>query len=198
VGDVVEADDVLSRRWDGELRLLTVGRLDAEKNPMLLPDILKGLLARYGGWRLVVAGDGPLRQTLGTRAAALGLGTAFELLGYVPYGPPLTAEYRRSHGFLHVSLTEGVPQVLFEAQAAGLPIVATAVGGVPTALRDGALGLLVPPGDPGAAVDALERVRRDERLREALVRAAVENVRSETLEAHLDRVSAFLHDGLGR
>jgi glycosyltransferase involved in cell wall biosynthesis len=195
--DVVHPDAALSRRWDGELRLLTVGRLEAEKNPMLLPDILAGLLARYGGWRLAVAGDGPLRQALGSRAAALGVAPALELLGYVPYGPPLAAEYRRSQAFLHVSLTEGVPQVLFEAQAAGLPIVATAVGGVPAALRDGALGLLVPPRDPGAAVEALERVRRDERLREALVRAALENAMTETLDAQLDRVSAFLHRGLG-
>jgi glycosyltransferase involved in cell wall biosynthesis len=91
-----------------------------------------------------------------------------------------------------MSLTEGLPQVLYEAQAAGLPIVATDVGGVGAALRRGELGLLVPPSDPEAAARGLERVRDDAALRVWLIRSGLEAVRHETLEAQLDRLAEFV------
>jgi glycosyltransferase involved in cell wall biosynthesis len=96
--------------------------------------------------------------------------------------------------FLHVSLTEGVPQVLFEAEAAGIPIVATSVGGVASALGHGLRGLLVPPSDAAAAIEALARLSLDEDLRVRLIRAELEHVAGETIEAQLDRVAAFLLD----
>lgn len=145
--ELVSREEALAKPWDGELRLLSVGRLDPEKNPLLLADVLARLRSRTERWRLTVAGDGPMREALGERFAALGLEGVVELPGEVPNGPELWELYRRSHAFLHVSLTEGLPQVLFEAQAAGLPIVATAVGGVASALRGGETGLLMPPED---------------------------------------------------
>ena len=66
-------------------------------------------------------------------------------VGYVPFGEALSALYRASHALLHVSWTEGLPQVLLEAFAAGLPVVATDVGGIGEAVGDAAL--LVAPGD---------------------------------------------------
>jgi glycosyltransferase involved in cell wall biosynthesis len=171
--------------------VLSVSRLDAEKNPLLLLDVISGLRRRDERWRLVVAGHGPLREQMELRIAELGLDGAVELPGEVPNGPELWGLYRRSQVFLHVSFTEGLPQVLFEAQAAGIPIVATAVGGVPEALAGGDAGLLIPPADPEAAIAALERVAADEELRRRLVTAAHENVGRETLEAQLDRLAAF-------
>ncbi len=101
------------------------------------------------------------------------------------------AVYRRSHAFLHISWTEGVPQVLFEAFAAALPVVATAVGGVREAVRGGA-GLLVEPGDPEAPAEALERLAGDPDLRQSLVQAGLERVHEHTLEAEIGRLTAFL------
>ena len=98
--------------------------------------------------------------------------------------------YRSSHAFLHVSWTEGFPQVLIEAFASCLPVVATAVGGVPAAA--GGAALLVAPGDSGAAADALERVVADAALRERLIRAGSERARQGTLEAASARVVEFL------
>lgn len=190
--DVLSAEEALARSWDGELRLLTVGRLDSEKNPLLLPEILAGLRERDPRWRLEVGGTGPLAGAVERRAAELGVEGELELAGYIPHGPALLERYRRSHAFLHVSLTEGLPQVLFEAQAAGLPIVATDVGGVPDALGQGERGLLVPPRDAGAAVAALERLAADEELRRRLVAAGLEHMGRETKEAHLDRLASFL------
>ena len=66
-------------------------------------------------WRLVVCGDGPMAEDLAARVAELGLDGAVEMRGYVPFGPEMLALYRDADLLLHVSWTEGVPQVLFEA-----------------------------------------------------------------------------------
>jgi len=189
-GELASREEALARNWDGELEVLTVGRLAREKNPLLLPEIVRELRAHGGRWRLVVVGDGPLAAALVRRAEELGVSAAMELAGYVPSGPALASLYRRSHVFLHVSLTEGLPQVLWEAQAAGLPVVATDVGGVRGALGGGS-GLLVPPGDAGAAARALARIRDDPALRTALVEQGLDNAAAETTEAQLARIAAF-------
>ena len=196
--ELVSLDEALARSWDGELRLLSVGRLDPEKNPLLLPEILAGLRAREPRWRLAVVGEGPLADDVARRAEELGVADSLDLLGYVPNGPRLWAEYRRSIAFLHVSFTEGLPQVLFEAQASGLPVVATDVGGVAAALDGGATGLLVPPADAAAAVEAAERLRLDEALRRRLIEAGLANAAAETIDAQADRVVAFFRDWLER
>lgn len=191
--DLVRIDAALAKDWAGdELHLLTVGRLDPEKNPLLLAEVLALLRARDSRWTLDVVGAGPLVADLERRARDLGVDEALSLLGYVPNGPPLWQLYRRAHALLHVSLTEGLPQVLYEAQAAGLPVVATDVGGVGAGLRGGELGLLIPPRDPDAAVRALESIRDDAVLRERLIRAGLEAVREETLEVQLDRLAEFV------
>src|SRR3954447_22557029 len=165
---MVDEDDIAPPRppptGDPERVILSVGRLETEKNPLLLADILAGL---GQGWRLLVAGEGPLREPLEARLRELGVESHAELLGYVPIDAGLHDLYRRADAFLHVSWTEGLPQVIFEAFAARLPVVATAVGGVPDAVGDA--GLQVPPGDAGVAVDALRRLEEDGDLRELLV-----------------------------
>ena len=189
-GDIVPAEVALRRRYDGELRLLSVGRLEAEKNPLLLADVLARLRAAEPRWRLVVCGEGPMAAELEERLRALSLHAHADLRGFLPLRGGLDQLYRDSHVFLHVSFTEGVPQVLFEAFAAGLPVVATAVGGVPGAVGDSAL--LVPPGSPEAAADAVARVAADPALRERLVASGIELARTTTLEAGARRLAAFL------
>lgn len=196
--DIVPLAEALDRSWEEPLRVLSVGRLDPEKNPLLLADIAARLRDRDARWRLAVVGDGPLSQAVSERARVLGASDALELVGYVPAGALLWEQYRRSLAFLHVSLTEGIPQVLFEAQAAGLPIVATDVGGVAAAVDGGSGGLLVPPGDADAAVSALERLLIEPDLRRRLVEAGHARAKRETLDAQLDRVAAFLRETLER
>ena len=161
---IADLDTSLNRPWDGDLGVLSVGRIDAEKNPLLLTQIAAGLQARTPDWKLTIVGDGPLLGPLTNRIESDGLADSVDVRGYVANGPELWTEYRRAHAFLHVSLTEGLPQVLAEAQSAGVPIVATAVGGVPGAIEHRRNGLLIPPDDAGAAVDALEKLRLDETL----------------------------------
>ncbi len=189
-------DRALARSWEGEIGLISVGRLDPEKNPLLMLDIVEGLRARDPRWRLAIVGDGPLREDVERAVAERGLGDAITLLGYVPNGEELWSVYRSSNAFLHVSLTEGAPMVFFEAESAGLPIVATDVGGVSAALGGGERGLLVPPRDAPSAIAALERLAADTTLREQLVRTGLEHAADNTLEAHLDKVAAFFEAAL--
>lgn len=187
--DLVAPEAALARRPDGELMLLSVGRIDEEKNPLLLADVLARLLERDPRWRLLVAGTGPLLPDLERRLADLGVADRARLLGYVPHAE-LRELYRSAAAFLHVSWTEGLPQVLFEAFAAAIPVVATAVGGVPAAVADAAL--LIPPGDAEAAAGALQSLVDDDGLRERLVRAGAERAGEHTLEAEAGRVARFL------
>ena len=179
-----------ARDYSGELSVLAVGRLEREKNPLLLADVLARLREREPRWRLIVCGDGPMRDELAERLDRLGVAEHADLRGYVAVDDGLASLYRSSHLFLHVSWTEGVPQVLFEAFASGLPTVATAVGGVPDAANGCAL--LVPPGDASAAAAKLFAVAHDQSLREGITRSAGARVRRHTIEAETRRVAEFI------
>jgi glycosyltransferase involved in cell wall biosynthesis len=185
--DLADPAAAAARAWNEPPTALTVGRLETEKNPLLLAEVLKRLEPR---WRLVVCGEGPLEPQLRDRLRELGVDGRVELNGYLPIDGGLMDLYRASNAFLHVSWTEGVPQVLLEAFAAGLPVVATAVGGVPEATGDAAL--LIPPGDAGAAADALARLDSDPELRRRLIERGIERARNLTLESESAKVADFL------
>jgi len=192
---LVSADDLAQRR-DGprdrdERRVLSVGRLDPEKNPLLLADILAQLREDGSRWKLVICGTGTLIAELRARLCELGVDADAELLGHVDRGR-LRTLYAGSDALLHVSWTEGVPQVLLEAFAAGLPVVATDVGGVRAAASEAAV--LVGPGDAAAAADALRRVLDDEALRTRLVGAGARHAREHAMEAETGRLAALLAD----
>jgi glycosyltransferase involved in cell wall biosynthesis len=190
--DIVSLEEASKRPYAGELQILSVGRLETEKNPLLLADVLARLHEREPRWRLIVCGEGPLAGDLERRLQSLGLAEQAELRGYVPIDGGLRDLYRSSHAFLHVSWTEGLPQVLFEAFAAGLPVVATAVGGVPAAAGEAAL--LVPPGDAPAAASALERLASEEPLRSRSIEAGLAQAHRHTIDSECRRLLAFLAD----
>ena len=185
--------DVDARDYDaGVLRMLSVGRLDPEKNPLLLADVLDGALRRDPRWRLDVCGDGPLMSALRARLAELGVADRAILHGHVPVDGGLLELYRAAHAFIHVSHSEGVPQVLLEAFATRLPLVATAVGGVPEMVGDA--GLLIGPDDADAAVTSLQRIVDEPETRERIVSLGVQQARRLTLEAEAQRAAAFVLD----
>jgi glycosyltransferase involved in cell wall biosynthesis len=158
---------------------------------MLVPDVLERLERRAPGrFNLTWVGEGPLAAPLAQEVARRGLADRLTLPGYVPFGAKLIERYRSAHAFVHVALTEGVPQVLFEAMGSGLPIVATDVGGVAAAL--GEAGLLVPPEDPGAVSAAILRLADEPELRRSLATRALERAGRETIESESDRVAAFI------
>jgi glycosyltransferase involved in cell wall biosynthesis len=184
---------VVARDWSGQIELLTVGRFETEKNPLLLVEALARLEKETPGrYRLTWVGRGPLEEEVIARAAALGVDRLIELHGYIPFDAGLLDLYRRAHVFVHVSLSEGMPKVLIEALVCGTAVVATDVGGVSDALDDGEAGLLVPPDDLDALVDAVRRITDEPLLRQGLVQRGGELARSLTLEAQAERVVSFI------
>ena len=192
--DVVEQPG--EKDWDGTVELLTVGRIEQEKNPLLLVDVMARLERdRPGRYRLTWAGTGPLAGAVLERARELGVEDRVELLGFVAFGSDLLARYRSSHMFVHVSLTEGVPAVLIEALASGTPVVATDVGGVSAMLEGGAAGLLVPPKDVDSFVEAVYRMTDDAELREQLVERGLATARTMTADSQARRIADFIKAG---
>jgi glycosyltransferase involved in cell wall biosynthesis len=188
--EILSASDEKRDYDSSELRMLSVGRVDPEKNPLLLADILAQALRKDRRWRLDVCGDGPLLGALQERLTQLGVVDQALLRGHVPIDDGLWELYRTSHVLIHVSLTEGVPQVLLEAFAARLPVVATAVGGVGS-LVDGC-GLLIPPADAQAAVWALQELATDGERRRELVDSASLRVAAHTLTRECAGLAGFL------
>jgi len=186
---IVASANQPARDYDGVLTVLSVGRLDREKNPLALAEVLSTLAAGDRDWRLVVCGEGPLAESLSARLERLGIAERAKLLGYVPHDR-LDELYRSSHALLQLSWTEGLPQVLFEAFAAGVPAVATDVGGIAEAA--GQAVLLVPPGNPVAAARKLETLVASPALRERLVAAGIELARQRNIASETTRVRNFL------
>jgi glycosyltransferase involved in cell wall biosynthesis len=191
---IVDSATAVGRSYDHQLTAISVGRLDPEKNPLLLADVLQTLRTEDPRWKLEVYGEGSLFDALSDRFEQLNLTEHATLCGYLPVDQGLLAVYRDSHAFLHVSWTEGVPQVLYEAFAAGLPVVATAVGGVAEAVGNAAI--LVPPGDASAPARALYTIGRDADRRQALIAAGLERVADLTLEMQAGRAIAFVTEDL--
>jgi len=180
----------------GPIDLLAVGRLAPEKNPMLLLDALALLHSRCPGrFRLTWVGDGELRPAVHERVAELGLEDVVSLPGFVPIGPELMEFYRRSDLFVLVSVTEGLPQALIEAQANALPIVATDVGGVGVVLDHGRAGILVPSGDPVALAESIDGLVADDDRLCAMVKRGRELAEMRTLEETSASAAAFLTTG---
>jgi glycosyltransferase involved in cell wall biosynthesis len=189
--DVVEQP--AQRDWSGEIMLLTVARIEPEKNPRLLVEALARLDAENPGrYRVVWVGEGSMEDAVRAHAAELGIDHILELRGYVPIDAGLLDLYRGAHLFVHVSFSEGMPKVLIEAFASGVPVVATDVGGVRAVADDGRAALLVPPDDLTALVEAIRRLENDADLRERLAARGLELARGLTLEAEAERVGRFL------
>jgi glycosyltransferase involved in cell wall biosynthesis len=135
-----------------------VARLQPEKGVANFLKAAARVAPQFPDAHFVVAGDGPLRQQLADLAADLGLERRVHFLGFRSDA----SELMRFLDVLVVpSLSEGSPLVTLEAVAAGVPVVASAVGGIPDQIRHDKEGLLVPPGDTEALGDALLALLRD-------------------------------------
>jgi len=156
-----------TRPGSGPMRMLTVGRLSIEKGfehllaacRLLPPDV---------DYELTIAGTGPLEADLHTAAADL---PRVHFVGAVPRA--LIGRLYRDHDlFVTATLNEAFALVVLEALACGLPVVGTDIDALRAVVREGENGLLVAPADPGALADAIERIARDETLRQALATRA--------------------------
>lgn len=138
--------------------LLFVGRLHPQKGVRLLLDSFSMLTSEYGDLHLLMVGSGPLEQEEKSHASALGIASRVHWLGSRRDVPGLM---RASTLLVLPSLWEGMPNVVLEAMAAGLPVVATAVDGTTEVLTDGVTGFLCEPGSAVAITDCLRAVLQD-------------------------------------
>jgi glycosyltransferase involved in cell wall biosynthesis len=145
------------------------------------------------GWpeaRLLLVGRGPEEAGLRGLAKALGVASRVRFVGEQADVAPFLAEMDL---YVQPSVAEGMPNSILEAMAAGLPVVATAVGGTPEVVIDGETGLLVPPGDSAALAAAVTRCLRDPVALAAFGRAGRARVEAHFGEAAmLSRVEALL------
>jgi len=162
------------------IRIASVKALEDVYDPETLLVAFAELNRRLAGrsMRLIFVGDGTLRARLVQMAGSLGVADRVEFRGHVPHDA--VASVLQSGDILaNLSRYEGFGVSVVEAAACGVPAVASDVGGLREVVEDGRTGLLVPPGDPGAAADALERLVRDSVLRADMGQAA--RARAESL-----------------
>ena len=169
--------------------VLAAGRLSPEKGFDVLLEAVPSILRSHPDAQFVLFGEGAERAKLEARVAELGLTGRFAMPGF-------TAELDRFLPWADVvvlpSYTEGLPNIALEASAAGVPIVATAVGGTPEVVKDGETGLLVPSGRPIAVAEALNRLLDSCELRRSMGDAGRRRMRDLfTFEAQAERYRAL-------
>lgn len=163
--------------------VLALGDLSERKGTFTLLRAWQGVAARVPGARLVLAGTGAIGEA---RALAheLGIEAGVELPGWVA-GPAKTALLERAAVLAHPSWAEALPMAVLEALAAGRPVVASRVGGIPEVVEHGINGLLVEPADERGLEEALCRLLLDGELRARLGAAAGDAARAFEPEAVL-------------
>jgi glycosyltransferase involved in cell wall biosynthesis len=166
----------------GERNVLYAGRLTREKGIDLLADAFLAARERDPGLHLVLAGGGPEEDALRAR-----LGDRATFLGWLE-GDELARTYASADVFLFPSRTDTFGQVVLEAQASGLPVVAVDEGGPTTLIRDGATGLLRPP-DAEALGAAVAGLAADAAARERLARGGLAAVADRTWERAFSRLA---------
>lgn len=176
-------------------RVAFIGRCCRQKAPDVLITAATHVLRARPGTRFTLMGSGALDPRVSTCLRTAGVQDAFE---HLPSGDAhaVTGLLERSHILALPSRWEGLPYTLLEAMAAGVPTVATAVGGIPDVITDGVDGLLVPPEDPKALARALLRLLGDDGLHRRLACAARQRVRSFTCTAMVDATAEVYREVL--
>lgn len=171
----------------------SLGRLSAEKNLPLFLAMASNIAASPLGGRVrfVVAGEGPASAALRREAARRGLGPVLVFTGERRDVPETLAAMDL---FVLTSDTEGMPNAVMEAMAAGLPVVATRVGGTEELIQDGSCGALVPPGALDPLERAVSRLASDPAARRRLGEAARERIAAHFSARAMVEATSRLYD----
>ena len=162
----------------GNRRLLYVGRLATTKGLPILFEALVNLRSSQEGLSLTIVGDGPDRRALEEMAIRLGVEKMIRFVGYQSQ-EEVRERLRQTDVFVLPSFAEGVPVVLMEAMAAGVPVVGTRVAGTNELVEEGVSGFLVPPGDAVSLTARIAQLLDDVELRSRLGAAARTKVEKE-------------------
>ncbi len=182
-------------------RVVCVASFEEVKGHRFLVDACRLLRDRGADVECHLVGEGPLRRDLERRVEAASLGDRVRFHGGLPR-PAVARLLSTADAAVLAShptrsgKREGIPVALMEAMAAGLPVVATAISGIPELVQAGVTGFLVPSGDPRALADALERLASDPDLRDRMGRAGRARVmRDFDLRANAARLVRFFTGG---
>ena len=192
-----EKKDALRWKWGVSRDSVVVGfigRFSPQKAPSLLLKAFSRVATKYNQAYLVMVGDGPLRRQLQEEAQALSIEDRVIWPGYMPGRQAM-------HAFDIFALSsnyEGFPYVLLEAMAAGLPVVATRVGGTEMTIAEGENGFVVPVGDVDAFAKGLAKLIGDEVLRKSFGRRSLERVKAFSIENMVKKTLALYHDLAGK
>jgi glycosyltransferase involved in cell wall biosynthesis len=162
-------------REAGPVRLLSVGRLAPAKGQLLLVQACAALYREGLDFELRIVGDGPDRERLEDAVRCLGLGGRVHFTGALNQ-TQVRAELARADAFALPSLAEGIPVVLMEAMASGVPCVTSPVNGIPELIEHERTGLLATPGDVKALASQLRRLLGNAALRQQLAQAGRDQV----------------------
>jgi glycosyltransferase involved in cell wall biosynthesis len=185
----VPVESAPHRRESHALTVGLVARLQPEKDVATFVEAAALVADELPEARYVVAGDGPLREELEALARERGLEERLRFLGFRDDARELI---RSLDVFVLSSVSEGTPLSVAEAMGAGVPVVATAVGGIPDQIEDGRDGLLVAPGAPEELARAIRAVAGDAALAERLAGSGQRRAAAEfSLEAMVERVEAI-------
>jgi glycosyltransferase involved in cell wall biosynthesis len=164
--------------------IISIGQLWERKGLRYLVEACGVLRDRGADFRCEIVGDGPLRAELEALIQELDLADRVLLTGPQPF-PEVVRRYRRASVFVLPCIVtdegdrDGIPNVILEAMASRLPVVSTAVSGIPEVIHDGETGLVVPQRDPAAIADAVQRLAADPGLAAAIGERANALVRAE-------------------
>jgi len=176
--------------------LITVAVLRALKGIDTLLGALPAVLRAAPEVRLLVAGEGPMREQWMGLATQLGVDHAVHWAGYRQDVPALLAG---SDLFVLPSRDDAFPTVLLEAMAAELPIIATNVGGIPEIVDSPAVGVLVPPRDPEALAEAITRLLQADKTRQGMAEAARRRVTAQfSTQRWMDRLMTVYRQAAGQ
>ncbi len=190
-----DVDEALrARPGDSPPRLVMVARLSLWKDQPTLLHALSGL--KDLDWQLDLVGDGPLRGQLEELVRSLGLTTRVGLLGYRRDVPEQLAA---AQVFLLITKWEGFPRSILEAMRAGLPVIASDVGGVRESVVDGTTGWVIPPGDTARLGECLRALITRPELRVRMGQAGRARYEREfTFDRLVDRTTRVYEAALGR
>src|SRR5205807_7752523 len=175
--------------------VLFIGRLERGKGVFDLLDAIAALRSQIADIRLVCAGEGDL-ESVARYARGLGIADAVSLLGWIG-AAERQSWMGRAAVFVLPSYAEGLPVCLLEAMAAGLPVVTTAVGGIPDVVSDAVNGFLFTPGDTAALERLLRRLMLDRELSVRIAAAAKETVRQRLAADRVMGQLEAVYAGLG-
>ncbi len=186
-------EDFIRPVWKGEREktIVTVGRMDENKNQQMAIEAFAALAEAFSDYRLILYGNGELREKLWQKVRELGIGERVSLPGSIR---DVAGALEKASVFLLTSDTEGMPNTLLEAMALGTACISTdcPCGGPAMLISDGENGFLVPVRDTKAMTEKLRLLLQDSSLREQMGRAAAKVQEVYAPEVVLPQWEAYL------